>query len=89
MRIKPVILGLAAGLVLVIVLGAAAVVTTTTLGAPGFEMGIPLGGGHRLMAMHIPCSPTHAGRLIIGGDLFLSSRRIPPGLNMPITAPCP
>jgi hypothetical protein len=89
MRIKSVILALVAGLVLVIVLVASAVVAATTLGAPGFEMGIPLGGGHRLMAMHIPCSPTHAGRLIVGRDLFLSSRRIPPGLNIPVTAPCP
>ncbi len=89
MRIKRTILGLAAALLLVIMLSASAAVIAVTLGAPGFEMGIPIGGGHQLMAMHIPCSPTHAGRLIIGRDLFLSSRRIPPGLNVPVTPPCP
>jgi len=88
MGIKRTILGLAAMLLLVVMLSASAAVLAVTLGGPGFEMGIPIGGGHRLMAMHIPCSPTHSGRLIIGKDLFLSSRSIPPGLNIPITPPC-
>ena len=84
------ILLLVAGLVLTILLvGASTIVVATGPGRQVREFGLPLGGGHRLMAMLIPCTATQPGRLIIGRDLFLSSRFPPPGLVVPAARPCP
>src|SRR5689334_23635144 len=54
------------------------------------EYNLPLGGGHRITFMLIPCSATDGGYLSAGYDIFRSSWiNGPPMVALPTAPTCP
>jgi hypothetical protein len=88
-KLRNIMLLLVAILVLAMLLGGAwTIADATGKGGEIREIGLPLGGGHRLQALLIPCSATEAGGVVVGRDLFISSRR-QPSITFSTTRPCP
>ena len=77
--------------VLLLFLGMFGVAYTATARPGGSirQLDIPVGGGHMITMMLVPCSPVSGGYVMAGYDLFLSSRYPPVGWRLPSAPRCP